>query len=70
MTSGAKAEMTETPAAPRFASAVDAQLAGPWKIVQQMPDGRWINAGQMTRNDVLELADHYKPGGCASGVEE
>ena len=61
--------MTETPA-PRFASAVEAQRAGPWKIVQQMPDGRWINAGQMTRNDVLELADHYKPGGCASGVEE
>lgn len=51
--------MTETPTAPRFASAVDAQNAGPWKVVQQMPDGRWINAGQMTRTDVLELAGYY-----------
>jgi hypothetical protein len=33
-----------------------------------MPDGQWINAGRMTRNDVLELADHYKPGGRAGGA--
>jgi hypothetical protein len=61
--------MTDTAVAPRFGSAVEAQQAGPWKVVQQMPDGRWINAGQMTRNDVLELADYYKPGGGASRVE-
>jgi hypothetical protein len=52
--------MTDKPAAPRFASAVEAQNAGPWKVVQQMPDGGWINAGQMTRQDVLALAGHYK----------
>jgi hypothetical protein len=53
-------EMTHPPAATRFDSAVEAQNAGPWRVVQQMPDGRWINAGQMTKQDILELAGHYK----------
>jgi hypothetical protein len=55
----AREGMIETPVAPRFASAVEAQQAGPWRVVQQMPDRRWINAGRMTRSDVLELADHW-----------